>query len=259
MKRIGIKLRSGILVVLAAATIALCHLFPNAATNPETGMVMVLPDSIPGSVGFEIPMGKQEKELLPEDTTILRRIYVERGHSEERRRWRQMVASLVLMGTDRRSLHEPEFCMRALGWQFKPGKVVTIETTGGPLKVKELELRRWKRGPDGTPLRDEQGRKIPVRAHYFYWWVSRDGSTPHSKRRIALSALNNMFRNVNDRWGYPSVQVMVDPVYSREEGREEARERALEFIREYAPGFQKSLGATPDDGVGEDDSPGRGE
>ena len=68
-----------------------------------------------------------------------------------------------------------------------------------------------------------------------------------------------MFRNVNDRWGYPSVQVMVDPVYSREEGREEARERALEFIRDYAPGFQKSLGATPDDGAGEDDSPDRGE
>ena len=42
-----------------------------------------------------------------------------------------------------------------------------------------------------------------------------------------------------ERWAYPSVMVWVDN--RTEEG--EAQERAYNFIRKYAPDFQKSLGA----------------
>ena len=36
--------RSVVLAALAAATIGLCHIFPNAATSPETGMILKLPE-----------------------------------------------------------------------------------------------------------------------------------------------------------------------------------------------------------------------
>ena len=52
-----------------------------------------------------------------------------------------------------------------------------------------------------------------------------------------------MFRNINDRWGYPSVMVLADLRLPADEGMEEAAQRAFDFIEEYAPKFQKSLGA----------------
>ena len=55
-----------------------------------------------------------------------------------------------------------------------------------------------------------------------------------------------MFRNLNDRWGYPSIMVPVDPRLGSEEGVAEARKRAFDFISEFAPQFQKSLGASAD-------------
>lgn len=243
MKNLGVKTRAIVFVGLGAATILLCHIFPNAATNPETGMVMWLPESIPGSDGREIPISEEEKKNLPSDTTILRRTYLELGYSEDWATYRQLTASLVLMGSDRRSLHEPEFCLRGLGWQLSPGRVVRVETRKGPLEVMELELKRWLRRADGSLVRDAQGNKIRIRGYYYYWWVAKSDSTPHSKVRIARAALNSMFRNVNDRWGYPSVQVLIDPRLPAEEGSAEARKRAQEFIAAYAPEFQKSLGA----------------
>ena len=57
-----------------------------------------------------------------------------------------------------------------------------------------------------------------------------------------------MFRNVNNRWGYPSVMAYVDlegadTPEKVAEAEEVARERVFDFIRNYAPMFQKSLGA----------------
>ena len=87
----------------------------------------------------------------------------------------------------------------------------------------------------------EDGRTHKIRAHYVYWWVGRDVSTPHSWQRLLLSAANNIFKNVNDRWAYPSVMVTV--IGDGPEADAAARERAFEFIRKVAPTFQKSLGA----------------
>ena len=80
-----------------------------------------------------------------------------------------------------------------------------------------------------------------LKAHYIYWWVGKNISTPHSLKRILLSALNNIFKNTNDRWAYPSV--MVYSLANDKNAENEARQRGLDFIKEYAPTFQKSLGA----------------
>ena len=47
-----------------------------------------------------------------------------------------------------------------------------------------------------------------------------------------LSSLDNVFKNVNNRWGYPSVMVLIDEY--EEGGRDAARQRAFRFIEEYA-------------------------
>jgi hypothetical protein len=86
------------------------------------------------------------------------------------------------------------------------------------------------------------GRREVQRARYAYWCIGRDVSTPYSNQRLLISAKNNIFRNVNDRWASASVFVLVDERMG-EDGVAEADERVFGFIRQYAPDFQITLGA----------------
>lgn len=235
--------RALVFVVLGMLTVVVCHLFPNAATNPESGMVMHLPKETAKLQGIEVPVSRLEAETLPPDTTYLKMVYFEKFLPAQVSRSRQMAVTLILAGSDRRSLHEPEVCLDGQGWDLVKRTVIPIELAQDKLEVMELELGRWARRDDGSLIKDQNGKKIRVRALYTYWWVAKEDSTPHSNERIMRTALNNMFRNVNDRWGYPSLFVPFDRRLPFDEGKEEARARTVEFIQEFAPKFQKSLGA----------------
>lgn len=231
-------LRVAAVWVLAGITVGLCMLFPNAATDPQTGMVLRLPDRIPGYASFEPPVSPQEKKWLPPDTGIEKRLYYpEFAYSADEARDRSILATLILSGTDRRSLHRPKVCLDGQGWDIWKKEKVSLDINGQTLEVMDYHLRKQEHQPDGSLK--------PVRAHYVYWWIGKSTSTPSDFERILITVVDNMFRNINNRWGYPSVMVNVN-LELGEAAEEEARERAFDFIREYAPLFQKSLGAEED-------------
>lgn len=223
-----------VFMVMASATVLLCHIFPNAATTPESGLVLWLPDQIDGCTSEERELSDEEKKILPPDTTKLSKSYLETGLPDNIARYRALSATLILAGADKRSLHKPEICLNSQGWTITQSLPVKLETKGGELEVMHLHLTRQ--------VQAESEEPVFQRAHYVYWWVARDKSTPHSNKRLMISAYNNIFKNLNDRWGYPSVMVMTDERYG-EEGHKESIQRAYDFIKEYAPSFQKSLGA----------------
>lgn len=276
---LSLKLRTIIFVSLAAVTVGLCSFFPNAATNPESGLVIWLPPTFQNLEGKREEMSEDEVLWLPKDTTQLKMVYSDPAVArqlaevtEELARQNELVpedqnldylerlrnaqgnlrthqmlsslsATLILAGSDPRSLHRPEVCMPAQGWQITKREVVSIETTGGPLEVMDLHLLRYWQKANGEFFLDEKGEKISQRAHYVYWLVGRDESTPYYWEMKLRGVLNNMFKNVNDRWGYPSVMVWVDENKPGDEGEIEARTRIVDFIKEVAPQYQKSLGA----------------
>lgn len=223
-----------VFICMATVTVVLCKVFPNAATSPESGLVMWLPDEIPGCRSVERELSREEKEILPPDTTKLSKSYIEKYLPDNVARYRALSATLILAGADKRSLHKPEICLPAQGWTITRREPVKLMTTGGELEVMHLYLRRQ--------VQSDNGEVAFQRAHYVYWWVARHESTAFSNKRLIISTYNNIFKNLNDRWGYPSVMVMTDERYG-EEGHEEAIQRAYAFIKEYAPTFQKSLGA----------------
>ena len=229
-----------IFVILAIVTVLLCRFFPNAATNPESGLVIYLPEEYEGMKGEKQAMTDEEILWLPEDTTKLKMVYKSADLPEGLASYRSISASLILSGSDSRSLHRPEVCMKAQGWVITKREVVNLETTGGELMVMDLYLFRHLRTEDGSFRLTENGEKIGQRAHYVYWWVGRDDSTPHAWERVLKSSMNNIFKNINDRWGYPSVFMMVDEQSGDDE---DTREQIFSFIKKVAPMYQKSLGA----------------
>lgn len=224
------------LAALMGATLAMCWAFPNAATDPQTGMVLELPETIPGHTGHHREPGEKELEWLPEDTGILKRLY-QPVDSESPYEW--ISATLILSGNDPRSLHRPEVCLDGQGWRIIKREVVELDVDGQPLEVMDYWLERTEK--------DEDGELFYIRTHYVYWWIGKSRSTPHDWQRILYTDLDNLLRNVNNRWGYPSVMVQVDPtIPDQAQAHREAQERAYEFIRNYAPVFQKSFSENAD-------------
>jgi hypothetical protein len=239
----GLKFRTVAFVGMAVVAIICCYAFSNPPTNPSSGVVVWLPEDIPGCDGERGEMGKAEQKWLPKDTTYLSMTYREWGYPAAVADYRAIRATLIVAGADSRSLHRPQVCLTAQGWTITKREVVTVPTKGGPLDVMDFHLAQHLRKEDGSLVLDENGEKILRRAHYFYWWVGPARSTPSDEKKVWTSVWSSILRGENERWGYPSVLVFVDDRYGLEDGEEEARYRAAEFIRDYAHTFQKSLGA----------------
>ena len=235
-------LKSGVVLALAGVTFGMCSAFPNAADAAQSGMVLRLPETTDKYVSQLVPPSKEEEEWLPSDTGLLKRRYYPRsaGSQEEAMRL-SILASLILSGNDRRSLHRPQVCLEAAGWTIWKKTPTTIKAEGKePFKVMDYSIRRQDKQADGSMKES--------RAHYVYWWVGKSTTTSSDFQRILITVTDNIFRNINNVWGYPSVTTIVDlkegaTSAESEAAEEDARDRAINFIQLHAPMFQKSLGA----------------
>ena len=237
--------RAVILLVLCGMTMLLCQFSPAMKGGDALGVVAELPmvagsfvaDTEPPSER-ELAESKRERELLPADTLIVKRTYHTPGRSVENRNI--AYASLVIAGNDTRSIHRPEVCLDGQGWTVTSSTVREVKMISGTmLRVRDLAVEREVLLADGS--------KLPLRAHYVYWFVGDDVTTPSNMERQMLSLRDSVLRNVNHRWAYPSVMARVTdnltPQQSGERRRGDAEtvEMILSLIRSLAPRFQKDL------------------
>lgn len=244
----SLTVRTAIFAGMALITLVCCLVFSNPATNPTAGVVVWLPETIPGCRGERGEMGPMEEKWLPPDTTYRKMRYLETWQPEKIAHYRALNATLIVAGSDSRSLHRPQVCLTAQGWAISKQEIVRLETTGGPLEVMDYHLVRYIQGDDRAPRRDEDGNKIIQRAHYVYWWVGPDHTTPSDESKVWMSVWNSILKGENERWAYPSVMMLVDE-RKGEEGPQECRQRIYDYIEKYAPTFQRSLGARDREGA----------
>ena len=224
------------LAVLVIATLAACRLAPEVSASSAAGVTMTLPERTGNYVGEPIPPDRVEQELLPADTEIVKMRY-HTSQPPEKRDIAQV--TLVLSGAERRSIHRPEVCLDGQGWTLLESHILPVEISPGRvLEVKDLLIERVWVSNDGS--------RKPVRAHYVYWFVGSDVTTPSNETRVWLSSWDNIVRNVNHRWAYPSVSAWVtegldpDETAQRQRSSEETLAMITALIRDLVPRFQKA-------------------
>lgn len=234
--------RAFILLGLCGMTALLCQFSPAAQGGDEAGVVAELPRVAGNFVGENEPPSDLERELLPPDTIIVKRAYRTPGRAPEYRDLANV--SLVIAGNDSRSIHRPEVCLDGQGWTVTDSRVHEVKLLSGtPLQVRDLSIMREVLLGNGT--------KLPLHAHYMYWYVGADVSTPSNLQRQLISLRDSVLRNVNHRWAYPSLMARVTdnlaPQQSGERQRTDAEtvEMILSLIRSLAPRFQKDLMPSP--------------
>lgn len=230
--------RAVILLLLCGMTMLLCQFSPQPKGGREAGVSAALPMVAGSFVGESEPPSEKERALLPADTIIVKREYRTPGRPMDRRDLAH--ASLVIAGNDSRSIHRPEVCLDGQGWTITNSRVLEVKLVSGEvLRVRDLAIQREVLLGDGT--------KLPLRAHYVYWFVGTDVSTPSNLERQLISLRDSVLRNVNHRWAYPSVMACVTdnltPQQSGERRRndEDTVKMILSLIRSLAPHLQKNL------------------
>jgi hypothetical protein len=165
-----------------------------------------------------------EVSWLPPDTLFGRRQYQAKDGF-------QALISAVLMGSDRTSIHKPQFCLDGQGWRIEKTETVTIPMSRPhPYELKVMKLtssRAWV----------HEGRREQIRGVYVYWFVAENQLTPHHGERMWWMARDLILTGVLQRWAYVTYFAVCRP------GQEDATfSRLKELITASVPEFQLAAG-----------------
>jgi len=198
---------------------------PAVRTSAITNSIRLqveLPEFVAAYKSEEIPVDQLVLDTLPKDTSFGQRRYVAPDGF-----W--SVANVVLMGTDRTSLHKPVFCLEGQGWHIdeNASSVTTIHLN----KPREYDLPVTRFVASKTLKINEQ--EVPARGIYVYWFVAPGELTANHWQRMWWMARDLCRTGVLQRWAYISYFSVCRP------GEEEATfERMKKLIVASVPGFQ---------------------
>lgn len=170
-----------------------------------------------------------ETTMLPPDTVYGRRAYSDPNGF-------YALLSVVLMGTDRTSIHKPQFCLQGQGWRIEHSEVIDVPIPRPhpyDLKVMKLSL--------ANEFRQKDGSFQPVKGYYMYWFVADGQLTPYHFERMWWMGRDLFTKGVLQRWAYVAYLSVCQP------GQEEQLlGQMTQFIAATVPEFQLTSGAPRD-------------
>jgi hypothetical protein len=196
-----------------------------AVEDPEAHPLrcrVVLPEKVLNYTSQEEPTDKITLEFLPADTSYGQRRY--RGSDNF-----EILTQVVLMGTDRTSIHKPQFCLGGQGWAID-------ETKSG-----ETSVRIERPTPYDLPVMKlittreltYNGQRFAQRGIFVYWFVAREHYTARHWQRMWWMAKDVLRTGELQRWAYVTCFAVCRP------GEEDATfERMKGFIAASVPEFQ---------------------
>lgn len=183
-----------------------------------------LPLNILDCTSARQPITTIELETLPKDTTFGRRIYQAADGF-------MALATVVMMGTDRTSIHKPQFCLAGQGWRIDRAEpeMIPIE------KPHSYQLPVMKLITSKTAKLD--GHDTALRGVYIYWFVADNRLTARHWQRMWWMAEGLLRHGILQRWSYVTFFAVCAP------GQEAATfERLSQVIAAAVPEFQLTTG-----------------
>jgi hypothetical protein len=198
---------------------------PGVKTRPLEGsknLEVMLPADLSGYTSKLLPQAEVVTNQLPQDTSFGQRLYkADDGF--------QTLANVVLMGSSRASIHKPQICLTAQGWNIND-TASRVETVHMDRPVPyDLPVMRLA----ATRETELNGQKVVEQGVYVYWFVDADRYTASHARRMIWMAQDVLLKSELDRWAYIAFFSVGAP------GQEDAMfERMKKLIVTSVPEFQ---------------------
>jgi Protein of unknown function (DUF3485) len=200
---------------------------PGVKTRPlanSRNLEVVLPETVLDYTSEWLAQDAIVTNTLPSDTSFGSRRYTAPDQFS-------VQVTVVLMGSDRTSLHKPQFCLTGAGWAIDNN--ATREETVRMEQPRPYDLPVVKYV--ASRQMQHEGRTSEWRGIYVYWFVADDAisATESGLERMWAMAHKLVTTGVLQRWAYISY-FAVCPL-----GQEEATyERLKKLIAASAPEFQ---------------------
>jgi hypothetical protein len=203
---------------------------PLAQPDPDGIKVdVLLPEQVLNLKSEVVPVDQQVLDFLPKDTSYGQRRYRDLESPFE------ILLNVVMMGTDRTSLHKPQFCLGGQGWVIDDSASTRVEIPVERPKPYNLPVMKLVTTKQVTI----EGQTATARGLYVYWFVSHEGVTSSHTDRMWSMAGHMLRTGVLQRWAYVSCFSVCQP------GHEEATfDRMKQFIAAAVPEFQKTPGVS---------------
>lgn len=183
---------------------------------------VLLPEDVPGFKSEAQLEAAMVTNTLPPDTSYGQRIYTADDGF-------QALANVVLMGTSRASIHKPQICLTAQGWNINDASSHVEPVHMDRPFPYDLPVMRL----NVTGQIHADGQNIDAAGVYVYWFVDSDRFTASHARRMLWMANDIVFKGELDRWAYVSFFSVCPP------GKENAAfERIKKLIAASVPEFQ---------------------
>lgn len=200
---------------------------PGVKTRPLAGsknLEILLPATAPGYTSEILTNAETELLKLPADTSFRVRFYkADDGFFSQ--------LSVVLMGSDRSSIHKPQICMTGQGWAIDSaisGVVPVHLERPIPYDLPVNKLIATKQFTDAA------GKVQTARGLYVYWFVEAEHYTASSAEWMLWWVPRDLLLNGRlERWAYISYFSVCNP------GQEAATfERMKKLMADTVPEFQ---------------------
>jgi hypothetical protein len=191
-----------------------------AAPHGDSGGV-ALPAQVGGFGSRSVAIEAGELAGLPDDTTFGRRFYTNGEMGVQ--------VSVVLMGRDHTSIHQPQYCLYAQDWTVTNTERILLHMERPyAYDIPAIKLSAT------HPLAD--GRTI--HGIYVYWFVCGDKITAEEGSRLWSMWKTVLGKGVTERWAYISYFATCHPG-----GESDTFNGLLKFISASVPEFQTVAGA----------------
>jgi hypothetical protein len=222
--------KSSFALGLAAAAMFLCWASPTSATLEAPGIALRLPTLVGDYPGEEMAMTVKERSVFDPGVELIRSRYFSPDG-------RAIIATVVLSGTVKKTLHTPESCLPDAGWNIGRREIVTVTLADG--RTIDASLMHIFR-----EVRLDDGRVIRLRAFHLYWYHGSHGvTTPYYDMHNFVTYRDAIFRSLNHRWCQVSFYTVLPPGDSGVDGMEEelaVRDELIRFAGQASDAFVKS-------------------
>jgi len=233
------KNRKFILVVVSLAMIAgtavLLAVVPEKLGRPGVKAVEVpgsqrlrvdLPEYLLDYASTNQEIDAKAMEMLPADTSFGNRVYFKPNSLP-------FVASVVLMGTDRTSIHKAKYCLQGEGLRIDEDTTDVVHMTlPQPYDLPIIKLIATQTG-------QVDGKTVTKKCVYVYWYVA-DGVLSNDESgfgRMWSMTKKLALTGVLQRWAYVRFYAFCDP------GQEDATYQSIKrMIAVAVPQFQTTPG-----------------
>ena len=208
--------RLGLLTALVAAGFSTVFLLPKVPPMKESRLSRQLPVKFGEWEGRDTPVSEKELKVLARDTGFERKSYRQLYDST----MPAVDVSIVFSGKDlNNSIHRPEVCLRAQGWEFVRLRYLTLpgKAGGEATPVKEMLCKRTRQNKDGEPDLLPNGKPLEDWQLLYYTFIGHHKVTPGHYDRTFTDIRDRVVGGYDQTWAYATFSTLVTGKY-REQG-----------------------------------------